>query len=523
MTSIIETSLILLLLATLMVAFQSRLKLPLELLMLLSSLLISVIPHLPRVAVVPELVFLLFLPPILFAAAYFTSWRDFKANVRPITLLATGLVLFTSVSVAALVKWLVPSFSWSVAIVLGAMVSPPDASAASALTRKLGLPRRLVTILEGESLVNDATALIIYRFAIAATLSGTFSLSASLMQFVWVAAGGVVVGFLIGRSGLWLLLKMEDVKAQTVLSLITAFGAYIVGESVGVSGVISTVTAGLSFGRWLPLLGSPQTRIEAKANWDLVLFIINGFIFTVIGLQLPVVMGNLGAYSWKQLALYATVINIGVIAVRFIWVFPATYVPRLIFPSICRKDPNPPWRVVVLLGWMGMRGIVSLAAVMALPATFPHRPLLVFLTYSVILVTLILPPILLPVLLRVLKITGGHEHDREEALSRYATTKAVLDHLGELNGKGHPVEQIDLVRARYERRLKTIEPNLGENAYSSVNLDDQRQRRLLQSVIAWERDALKTLRQTGKIHDELFHSLSYELDLEDLRLRTPRL
>lgn len=523
MTSIIETALILLTLATLMVAFQSRLKLPLELLMLLSSLLISFIPHLPRIAVVPDLVFMLFLPPILFAAAYFTSWRDFKANKRPIALLAIGLVLFTSVSVALVAKSLIPAMAWPVAFALGAMVSPPDASAASALTRKLGMPRRLVTVLEGESLVNDATALVVYRFAIAAALAGTFSLPFAVLKFFLVAGGGVMIGFAVGRAGLWLLLRLDDVKAQTVTSLITAFAAYIVGESLGVSGVISTVTAGLGFGRWLPMLVSPQTRIESKANWDLVLFIINGFVFTLIGFQLPEVMSHLESYSWKQLALYALAINATVILVRFLWVFPATYVPRWIFPWIARADPAPPWQVVTVLGWMGMRGIVSLAAVLALPETFPHRHLLIFLTYSVILVTLIIPPLTLPALLRLLKLQGGNEHRREEALARYTATKAALEHLGVPNGGLSADGQVQALRERYERRLKTIEPNLSENAYSSINLEDQRLRRLLQNVIRQERKALQALRMQGTIHDEVFHALSYELDLEDLRLTTPRL
>ena len=292
----------------------------------------------------------------ILAAAYFTSWRDFKANKRPIALLATGLVLFTSVAVAWVAKTLIPALSWPVAFALGAMVSPPDASAASALTRKLKLPRRLVTILEGESLINDASALVIYRFAIAAAVSGVFSRPSALLKFLWVSAGGILLGYLIGRAGLWLLLKLEDVKAQTVTSLVTAFSAYIVGESVGASGVISTVVAGLASGCWLPLFGSAKTRIEAKANWDLVLFIINGFVFTMIGLQLPSVVGHLEDYSWKQLIFYAVAINTTVIAVRFLWVFPAAYLPRWIFPSIARSDPSPPCRRSPVSGWMGMRG-----------------------------------------------------------------------------------------------------------------------------------------------------------------------
>jgi CPA1 family monovalent cation:H+ antiporter len=294
---------------------------------------------------------------------------------------------------------------------------------------------------------------------------------------------------------------------------------------LGVSGVISTVVAGLGFGRLLPLLVSPQTRIEAKTGWELVLFIINGFVFTMIGLQLPGVIAQLDAYSWKQLLVYALAINVTVVLIRYAWIFPATYLPRWIVPSLSRTDPAPNWRPVVILGWMGMRGIVSLAAALALPADFPHRHLLIFLTYSVILGTLIVPPLTLPMILRRLKIQGGNEQRREEAIARHAATKAALDRLTKLTEENgaYSAAHIQNIRARYEKRLKTIEPNLTENAYSAIDMDDQRLRRLLQNVIGWERDALKTLRQDGSIHDEIFHSLSYELDLEDLRLRTHRL
>jgi CPA1 family monovalent cation:H+ antiporter len=521
-TSVIEVSLVLLLLASFMAAVQARLKVPLELLMLVGSLGIAFVPGLPRVEVTPDMVFLLFLPPILFAAAYFTSWRDFKANRRAIGLLATGLVLFTSFAVAGVARFMNPTLSWPVAFALGAMVSPPDASAAAALTRKLRLPRRLVTILEGESLVNDATALVLYRVAIAATLTGSVSFHGAFFQFLYMGAGGVVMGYLIGRAGLWMLLRLPDAKAQTVLSLVTAFSAYVVAEAFHVSGVMSTVAAGLCFGRWLPLLANARTRVESRTSWDLLLFVINGFVFTMIGFQLPMIVRGLGAYSWRQLLLEAAAVNVTVFVVRFLWVYPATYVPRWIFPSIAKADPSPNWRPVAVLGWMGMRGIVSLAAALALPADFPNRALLLFLAYSVILVTLIVPPLTLPWVLKLLKIPEGNEHSREEAMARYAATKAALDHLNTPGGNGFTDDQLSVMRRRYERRLKTLEPNLQENAFSPVNPEDRQFRHLLQSTINWEREVLRDLRQNAKIHDEVFHTLSYELDLEELRLKTPR-
>jgi CPA1 family monovalent cation:H+ antiporter len=339
-----------------------------------------------------------------------------------------------------------------------------------------------------------------------------------------VGLGGVVTGFLVGRVGLWVLLKLDDVKAQTVMSLVTAFGSYIVGESVGVSGVISTVTGGLVFGRCLPILSTARTRVEAKTSWDLVLFIINGFVFTMIGFQLPTVIENLHAYSWSQLVVYAVVINVTIIAVRFLWVFPATYLPRLFSPSLRKTDPSPKWQSIVVLGWLGMRGIVSLAATLALPETFPERPLLVFLTYSVILVTLIIPPLTLPLILRFMSLPVDNARDREEAMARYEATKSALAKIGEhASIAGTPPKQIEHLRERYQRRLKTIEPNLREDAHSAINVEDQHLRRLLQTTSRWERETLQSLRQGGQIHDEVFHALSYELDLEELRLSTPRL
>ncbi len=530
MSGIIELAFLILFGATVIVAFGSRLKLPVELLLLGGSLVLGFIPGLPVIALQPELVFLLFLPPILFQAAYFTSWRDFKANKRPIALLAVGLVLFTTVVVAVVVKYLVPSMPWALAFMLGAMVSPPDASAATAITRKLGVPRRLVTIIEGESLVNDATALVAYRFALAAALTGVFSLGASVLRLLWVGAGGVVVGWMTGFLAFWLLKKLEETRAQILLSLITAFGAYVFGELLQVSGVIATVTAGLYFGRHLPGQSTPQTRVEGKANWDFVVFVINAFVFTMIGLQLRSVMSHLSDYSRVDLLLYAAVVNAAVIIVRFAWVFPATYVPRWIFPSLRRTDPAPPWQVLVVLGWTAMRGIVSLAAAMALPETlpsgepFPHRHLLIFITYTVILVTLILPSLTLPSLLRRLGIKNDDENRREEIRSRISIMESAIEMLSQGgDGPRYSRDHVEQLRQRYARRLKILQSNMADQAFSPINDEDQQRRRLLRDLIRSERSALERQRAEGLMHDEVFHAIANELDLEELRLNTQRI
>jgi CPA1 family monovalent cation:H+ antiporter len=527
--SAIEVSLALLLAATLIVAFAPRLSLPLEAVLVLGSLLISFVPGLPPVQFDSNIVFFLFLPPILFAAAYFTSWRDFKANSRPIGLLAIGLVLFTMVGVAWGLRMVIPGLSWPIACAFGALISPPDASAATAITRKLGVPRRLLTIIEGESLVNDATALVAYRFAIAAAVTGEFSPPSAAARFLWVGAGGVIVGLAVGMAGIWLYKRLGDGRAQVLTSFLAAFVAYSAGENLHVSGVISTVAAGLTFGRWIPNYATAESRIEAKASWDLVLFVINGLVFTLIGLELPQVVRNLDGFSVAQLSVYAVALSALVIAIRFVWVFPATYIPRWLVPRLARRDPAPSWKVVSVLSYTGMRGIVSLAAALALPVTlpngdaFPHRNLLIFLTYTVILTTLLLPSLTLPSLLRWMGIKAGDEHVREEILGRITAVRAVLDAFSTLNAKPYFMkDHLAQVEGRYRKRLGTLESNLKDQPYSVLFDEDQRLKRLLADALAIERKALIGLRKDGKIHDEVFHLLSRELDLEDLRLRTQR-
>ena len=290
---LIEATLLLLFLTTITVPWARRIGLPIEILLVIGSLILSLIPGLPPLMLNPEVVFMLFLPPILFAAAYFTSWRDFKRNRRPIFLLSFGLVLFTTTLVAIAVRSLGLGVSWPAAFLLGAIVSPPDASAATAIVRKLGLPRRLVTIIEGESLVNDATALVAFRFALAAIATGSFSFGDAAWQFVLVAVGGGVVGLAVAVGGIFIVRRLNNSTAETTLTLVTSFAAYIFAERLGFSGVISTVVGGLYYGRRLPAVTSAQTHLEAEATWNTLLFIINGLVFTLIGLQMPAVMRGL--------------------------------------------------------------------------------------------------------------------------------------------------------------------------------------------------------------------------------------
>ena len=528
--NLIEATLLLLLLTTIAVPWARRTGLPTEILLVIGSLVLSFLPGLPSVILDPTVVFTLFLPPILFAAAYFTSWRDFKKNRRPIFLLAFGLVLFTTVLVAGALRVLGLGVSWPVAFLLGAIVSPPDASAATAIIGKLGVPRRLVTVIEGESLVNDATALVAYRFALAAIVTGSFSIGEAALRFVLVAAGGAAVGFCVAAAGIFILQRLNNSTAETTLTLITSFAAYILAEHLGFSGVISTVVGGLYYGRKVPVVTSAQTHIEAEASWNTVLFIINGLVFTLIGLQMPAVMNGLEPYSWPQLAFYGLTIAFVVIAVRFVWVFPATYLPRKLFPSIARKDPMPSWGVVTALSWTGMRGIVSLASALSIPLSlpsgeeFPFRNLLIFLTYVVILATLLIPAVTLPTLMRRLGIKDGGENQRDEATARLALLTAVLREIDALKqASGFPTELLENTALRYERRAQTLESNLEPAAFSPLFDEDQILRQLTRRLLEAERKELEGLRRQATIHDQVFFQLSRELDIEEARLRGPRI
>jgi monovalent cation/hydrogen antiporter len=527
---LIEATLLLLFLTTIAVPWARRTGLPTEILLVVGSLALSLLPGLPPLVLDPTVVFTLFLPPILFAAAYFTSWRDFKQNRRPIFLLAFGLVLFTTTLVAVAVRFLGLGVPWPVAFLLGAIVSPPDASAATAVIRKLGVPRRLVTVIEGESLVNDATALVAYRFALMAIATGSFSLGAATLRFVLVAVGGTAIGLLVGVAGIFIVKRLKDSAAETTLTLVTSFATYILAEHLGFSGVIATVVGGLYYGRKIPTVTSAETRITAEASWTTVLFIINGLVFTLIGLQMPAVMAGLGSYSWRQLALYGVTVVLVVMAVRFIWVFPATYLPRKLFRSIARKDPLPPWGVVTALSWAGMRGIVSLAAALSIPLTlpsgeeFPFRNLLIFLTYVVILITLVIPATTLPWLMQWLGIKDGGESRRDEAVARLALLEAVLREIDSLKSLSQfSAELLENTAQRHQRRVQTLRSNLEPNAFSPLFDEDQTLRRLTRKLLGAERKELASLRRQAIIHDEVFFQLSHELDIEETRLSGQRI
>ncbi len=526
----IEAAIFILFFAVISVPFANRFRLPLEVFLVIGSCLISLAPWIPSVEVDPTIVFYLILPPILFHAAYFISWRDFKLNIRVISLLAFGLVIFTMCIVALVAKYILPQLSLAECFILGAIISPTDAASATAIIKKLRAPQRLVTILEGESLVNDSTALILFRFSLITFLSGSFSIPIAITQFFTGTLSGIAIGLIIGIVAVRLLQKINSVSADTTFTFIVPLITYLAAENMHASGVIATVVCGIYFGVKFPEVISSKTRIYAKVSWNTLIFIINCFAFTLIGLELPLILKDLTSSELNELILYGIIISLVVIFARIIWVFILAYLSRALFPSIARKDPMPPWQAMLTLGWCGMRGIVSLAAALSLPlfiapnTAFAHRSLIVFLTYCVIVVSITIPSFTLPVLLRLFKFIDFDNKVQQEALARVRSLEGITRELQDLAKKEKiPDTLFHEFRNQIDRRIKVIKTQLSETPYSTLNNEYQYVKKLALAAIESERSTLLKLRKTGEIHEEVFNMLLDELDIEELRAKTLRL
>ena len=487
-------------------------------LLLLGGLLLGLVPNLPRVELAPDLVFLLFLPPILFGAAYFTPIRDFKANARPILLLAIGLVLFTTVVVGLVANALIPGMGLAAALTLGAIVAPPDAVAATAIFQRLGVPRRIVTILEGESLINDASSLIAYRAAAAVAVgAATFSLAESSLAFFVVSLGGIVVGVVIGRVVTRALYRTGDPTLEIVVTLIAPATAYLAAELVGVSGVLATVVAGLITGQRAARVLSPDARLLGRGAWQTVLWAINAFVFMLIGLQLPSIMAGLDTPP-DVLLLYGTVISLTVIATRFAWVFPATYLPRVLSARVRDREPRPAARGVFIVSWAGMRGVVSLAAALGLVADFPQRSLILFLTFCVILATLVGQGLTLPWLIRKLGVVAGADDGvAEETHARLAAVEAALQRLDVLKAD-YPdhLQLIEQLRNDLEHEASHVLPSPG-SALDEAEQELLDHRSIRTALLLAQREAVIGLRDAGVINDQTLRRIERDLDLEALR------
>ena len=478
---------------------------------------LSFVPNLPHFPFDPQFILVLVLPPILYQAALLTSWRDFKANIRPIGLLAIGLVIVTTLAVGAALKMLIPECPWGAAFVLGAIVSPHDAVAATAILSRLNIPRRVVFVLEGESLVNDASGLVIYKFAVAAVLTGAFSLVDASVQFVGVAAGGILAGVLLGRLFVAVHRRLGDTFIEVLMTLAVPYVAYIFAESVHVSGVLAVVAAGMVRGRYAPEIVSAEMRILARPVWNMLVFLLNSLIFMLIGIQLSEVVARLSGYSAAQLCLYGVFISVVAITVRFAWVYPATYLPRAMSSALREREPAPAEGEVFIMSWCGMRGIVSLAAALALPVVlangepFPQRDLIIFLTFVVIAVTLVVQGLSLPPLIRRLKVGADWSLHDEHQRARIALGAAALAAIDEL-------AQRERMSAELAARVRAEFADKIERAFAdgpAVERDSELAQRLRQAAIEAERRELIRIWRENQISDDILHHIEEDLDYQE--------
>jgi monovalent cation/hydrogen antiporter len=505
----------------------ARLKIPPAILLVLTGVVLALVPGLPTLELAPEFVLLLVLPPVIYASAVAMSWREFRFNLRPISLLAVGCVVFTTIAVAAATHWVL-GLAWPVGFVLGAIVSPPDAMAPLSIARRMELPRRILVILEGEGLANDATALILYRFAVAAVSAGVFSLGQAAGMFAAIVGGEIVWGIGVG----WLILRLRrwvhDPRIEITLSILVPFLAYWPPDYLGGSGVLATVTAGL-YTSWNGLrLISAGTRLQGIFFWDFFIYIIEGMVFLITGLQARTLIARIGDHAISELAISAAVVIAVVIVTRFIWMYPATYLPRWLYPPLKRRDPSPPWQWPFVLAFTGVRGIVSLAAALAIPfATangqpFPDRDLILFLTFSVILVTLVGQGLILPAVIRALGLARAgcierHADKMEEHKARRQGIRAAIDRLDQLTSERKLSEDIvQTLRARHRDRLKRIEHRSdGNDGHRKLTeLHDE----IEVVLIAAERRHINELYRSGELKDEARRRIERELDLREVDL-----
>jgi CPA1 family monovalent cation:H+ antiporter len=494
-----------------------------SILLVMAGVGLALIPGLPAMDLAPELVLLIILPPVIYTAGVSMSWREFRFNLRPIALLAFGCVVFTTCAVAAAAHWLL-GIAWPVGFLLGAIVAPPDVVAPLAIARRLGLPRRLLLVLEGEGLANDATALILYRFAVVAISTGAFSLSEAAGTFAAIVVGEIAYGIGIGWLSLRIRRWARDPRVEITISLMTPYLAYWVPEHVGGSGVLATVAAGLYVSWKGPLLIPSATRLQGIFFWDLIIYLIEGFVFLLTGLQARTLLERIHVLTLRELLTAALLTTAIVIVARFIWVFPAVYLPRKLSPSLARRDPSPPWQQTFVLAFTGVRGVVSLAAALAIPLTladgrvFPDRDLILFITFSVIVLTLVGQGLMLPAVIRWLGLArhGEQEHRREreaELVARREAIEAALRRLDELEaGNKIPKEIAELLRTRHDHRHRQLVSEELRPLAAELKLD----------LIQIERDYIYQLLRDGRITDEARRKLERELDLEEASILSRR-
>ncbi len=521
---VFEATLALLGAALFLSAIAGRLAVPYPSLLVLGGLALGFLPLAQHIELDPALAFALFLPPILFEAAYYTSWRDFTANIRPIAGLAVILVGVTTWVVAVVADRLIPELPMGAAYVLGAIVSPPDAAAATAVLNRMRLPKRVVTIIEGESMVNDAVALVIYNFAVAAVVTGHFSAPRAGLALGGSVFGSVAIGLAIGWGWSKLAAAITDPLISVAASFLVAFATYLAGEQAHVSGVLTVVVTGLFFAWRSPYTISADIRLNSGAVWRLAIFVLNALAFVLIGLQLPQIVAELPQYSLLTLGEDASVIAGTVILVRLVWIMTISQILRW---AGAKKESTLDWRESLVIGWSGMRGLISLAAALALPETvnggtpFPARALIMFLSFAVILATLVIQGLSLGALIRLVKLKDDNGAEAEESLARAEAANAaigVIDRLAETPAL--PRDVLDRVRLIYINRLAQLNEGGDPNPDSPSNADFADAVRL--AAIAAERKAVLTLHRSRALGDETWRTIQRELDLAEYTLRTRR-
>jgi Na+/H+ antiporter len=495
-----------------------------SILLVIAGIALAIIPGLPRIELAPELVLLGILPPLIYSSGVAMSWREFRFNLRPIALLAFGCVMFTTCAVAAAVHWLL-GLPLALGFVLGAIVAPPDAVAPLAIVRSLGLPRRLVVVLEGEGLANDATALILYRFAVAAVSTGIFSFGRAAGIFALIVVGEIAYGIAIGWVSLRLRRWARDPRVEITMSLLTPYAAFLLPQQLGGSGVLATVAAGLYVSWNGPLLIPAATRLQGIFFWDLLVYLLEGLIFLITGMQMRTLLDRMNADELGGLLLAVFITVVVVVLTRFVWVFPAAYLPRWLSPSLRRRDPSPPWQWIFLLGFVGVRGVVSLAAALAVPLTtaagapFPGRELILFVTFGLIVVTLIGQGVALPSVVRWLNLgrdaaeerARDHKAELEVRAEALKVAQARLQGLadsGQISSDVHTA-----LRARHDYRTGRL-PHYGPDGLDG---DDAHTiaAELRTELIAAEREYIYRMLQEGRITDEARRHIERELDLEE--------
>jgi Na+/H+ antiporter len=494
-----------------------RTGIPYPTLLVLGGLFLGFVPGMPKIRLEPELVLLVFLPPLLFAAAAESPIRDLRANLAPLTRLAIGLVIVTIVVVAIAAHAVVPEMSWAVAFTLGAIVGPTDALAATTVFRRLGAPRVIRTLVEGEALFNDATALVAYRAATIAAITGVFVLSDALVTFAVAAVGGIVIGVVVGRVSGEILRRLDDPPVEVLISVIIPFAAYLPADRLGLSGVLAAVTAGLVIGGRLGKILTPNSRVLWLTTWKMIGFIVNGFIFVLIGLELPDILQGLRGQSPSEVFGLTALVSVLVVVTRLVWVYGSSYLPGSPRRVLAQRDPKMASRLTVVVGWAGLRGAVSLAAALALPQTFPERDLILFVTFVVILVTLVGQGLTLPLVLRWAHWDGYEPGGDEETRARTAAYAAGLEEIVRtrpLWPDHQPLfDRLESGLQDRTRHLDTEDPDESAERRQERIEHEEIQR----TIIAAERTAVIVLRDNGEINDVTLRDIERELDLEELR------